>query len=26
MTLGSTSQALMHSVECPIVIARPRTE
>ncbi len=24
MTLGSTSQALMHSVECPIIIARPR--
>ncbi|MFF0452216.1 universal stress protein [Nocardia africana] len=26
MTLGSTSQALMHSVECPIIIARPRSE
>ncbi|MEU6561441.1 universal stress protein [Nocardia nova] len=24
MTLGSTSQALMHSVECPIIVARPR--
>lgn len=24
MTLGSTSQALVHSVECPIIVARPR--